>query len=50
MSDVATLIKNQMAKIGVEAKINLVDAVTRGRPDAGQARFRDGRVQLGDAA
>src|SRR5712691_9044788 len=29
MADVATLIKNQMAKIGVEAKINLVDAVTQ---------------------
>ena len=29
MSDVATLIKNQMAKIGVEAKITLVDTVTR---------------------
>lgn len=29
MSDVATLIKNQMAKIGVEAKVNLVDAVTQ---------------------
>jgi peptide/nickel transport system substrate-binding protein len=28
MADVAALIKNQMAKIGVEAKINLVDAVT----------------------
>ena len=27
MSDVATLIKNQMAKIGVEAKIQLVDTV-----------------------
>src|SRR6266852_4686207 len=29
MSDVATLIKNQLAKIGVEAKITLVDEVTR---------------------
>src|ERR671934_1495556 len=29
MADVAALIKNQMAKIGVEAKINLVDAVTQ---------------------
>ena len=29
MADVATLIKTQMAKIGVEAKINLVDAVTQ---------------------
>jgi len=29
MSDVATLIKNQLAKIGVEAKISLVDTVTR---------------------
>src|SRR5499426_3318898 len=28
MSDVVALIKNQMAKIGVEAKITLVDAVT----------------------
>jgi peptide/nickel transport system substrate-binding protein len=28
MSDVAALIKNQLAKIGVEAKITLVDAVT----------------------
>ena len=28
MSDVVALIKNQMAKIGVEAKIQLVDAVT----------------------
>jgi ABC-type transport system substrate-binding protein len=28
MSDVAALLKNQMAKIGVEAKITLVDAVT----------------------
>ena len=28
MSDVAVLIKNQLAKIGVEAKITLVDAVT----------------------
>jgi peptide/nickel transport system substrate-binding protein len=28
MSDVASLIKNQLAKIGVEAKIQLVDAVT----------------------
>src|SRR5215831_9125260 len=28
MSDVAALIKNQLAKIGVEAKIQLVDAVT----------------------
>src|SRR6266704_6493424 len=29
MSDVATLIKNQLAQIGVEAKITLVDEVTR---------------------
>jgi ABC-type transport system substrate-binding protein len=29
MSDVATLLKNQLAKIGVEAKITLVDEVTR---------------------
>ena len=29
MADVAALLKNQMAKIGVEAKINLVDAVTQ---------------------
>jgi peptide/nickel transport system substrate-binding protein len=29
MSDVATLLKNQMAKIGVDAKINLVDEVAR---------------------
>jgi peptide/nickel transport system substrate-binding protein len=28
MSDVVALIKNQLAKIGVEAKIQLVDAVT----------------------
>ncbi len=29
MADVAALLKEQMAKIGVEAKINLVDAVTQ---------------------
>jgi ABC-type transport system substrate-binding protein len=29
MADVAALIKNQMAKIDVEAKITLVDEVTR---------------------
>jgi len=29
MSDVAALLKQQMATIGVEAKINLVDAVTQ---------------------
>jgi ABC-type transport system substrate-binding protein len=29
MSDVAALIKNQLTKIGVEAKITLVDEVTR---------------------
>ena len=50
LADVATLIKNQMAKIGVEAKITLVDAMTHGRSGAGQARFRDGRLQLGQPA
>ena len=51
MSDVAALIKNQMAKIGVEAKITLVDAVTRGRSACWSSTIsRWSCQQLGDAA
>ena len=37
LADIATLVKNQMAKIGVEAKINLVDTDSSDRSRTGQA-------------
>ena len=39
LADIATLVKNQMTKIGVEAKINLVDTTAVDRSCTGQARL-----------
>ena len=51
MADVAALIKNQMAKIGVEAKINLVDSHCVCRSVLGQARLSTWTVtSFGDPA